>query len=111
MVEMGGIEPPSSKGDLGLLRAQLFFTFYLALMLSKARHEQAQSYECPLVPLRRRYESQPSKRGQLLEGRHSQADPSVADQAARAKFVRTSLALIGFKDRLRDNPESSARFS
>ena len=43
VVEMGGIEPPSSKGELGILRAQLFLVFYLALMLSKARHEQAQS--------------------------------------------------------------------
>ena len=96
---MGGVEPPSLEGALGILRAQLFLSLCLAFMLSKARHEQAQSYECPLVPLGRGNQSEPPKRGQVLEGRHSQADPSVADQAARAKFVRTSLALIGFKDR------------
>ena len=98
-MEMGGVEPPSLEGILGLLRAQLLLSFCLALMLSVARHEQAQSYECPVVPLGQRHQSKPPKRGQVLEGRHLQADPSVADQAARAKSVRTSLALIGFKDR------------
>ena len=96
---MGGVEPPSLEGELGILRAQLLLAFCLALMLSEARHERVQSYEFPWVPLGRGYTSEPPKRGQLLEGRHSQADPSVADQAARAKLVRTFVAPIGFKDR------------
>ena len=95
-VEVGGVEPPSSEGEPGLLRAQLTRRF--SRLLPSRQHVVAKpsSSKVPSRPWN------PGGSASLLyeasnrtEG-YVRADPSVTAQAARAKSARELSAVIGF---------------
>lgn len=101
-VEVGGVEPPSSEGEPGLLRAQLTRRF--SRLLPSRQHVVAKpsSSEVPSRPWN------PGGSASLLyEARNRtegyvRADPSVTAQAARAKSARVLSAVIGFPRRVNE---------
>ena len=68
-VEVAGIEPASSRGEPGLLRAQPALSFSRPPCSSPARHGQAQPWKSPDQPPRRQLISKPPVRGQTPDGR------------------------------------------
>ena len=95
-MEMAGIEPASLKDRPDILRAQSM----LSLLLGSCTHtDKSQpgpaSVESRTAPGAQAIQQAFRNEARLQEEGAPGRDPSIADQAARAKSVRLFLALIG----------------